>query len=207
MVNNISPRYLSSLINLLSSEGTYRLRNYDVLKVCIPICKSEGYKTSFIPSTINLWNSLNLTVRSCRTVNILKKKLRIFLFPERIKNIYSSWYGDNWTNLSRMRMGMSGLGAHLFIVHIVDSPICKYCHTESETPHHFINVCSHFNNQRISLYNLLRNIQTLYGMNMDEIVNDTSILLFGSPKFSNAHNFKLLRAVSQYIGDTKRFYR
>lgn len=75
MINNDSPSFLFDLLrNRVQEISNYNLRsreNFDV-----PFSRLCSYETSFIPSTLRLWNDLDIDIRRCPTLNEFKSKLR-----------------------------------------------------------------------------------------------------------------------------------
>ena len=49
---------------------TFFSRSYDHLNNVIPFCKTMAYKNSFIPSSIKLWNLLDL--KNCKSLRSFK---------------------------------------------------------------------------------------------------------------------------------------
>ena len=75
IINNDSPSYLVDLLPYRVQEiYNYNLRsreNFDV-----PFSRLCSYETSFIPSTLRLWNELDIDIRRSSTQNEFKSKLR-----------------------------------------------------------------------------------------------------------------------------------
>ena len=82
ILNFLAPSYLSSLISL-RPPSKYNLRNSsDKLLLSHPSFKSKATlgDRSFTCAAPKLWNELPLDIRSARTVNIFKAKLKTHLF-------------------------------------------------------------------------------------------------------------------------------
>ena len=75
IINNDSPSYFVDLLPYKVQEiSNYNLRsreNFDV-----PFSRLCSYETSFIPSTLRLWNELDIDIRRSSTQNEFKSKLR-----------------------------------------------------------------------------------------------------------------------------------
>ena len=75
IISNDFPSYLVDLLPYRVQEiSNYNLRrreNFDVTfsRLC-------SYETSFIPSTLRLWNELDIDIRRSSTQNEFKSKLR-----------------------------------------------------------------------------------------------------------------------------------
>ena len=74
MVNGLVPNYLCSLVpTTIGSNSTYNLRNSnDLLNNA---CKTNLYMKSFLPSTIEVWNSLQQSTRETDSLSSFKRIL------------------------------------------------------------------------------------------------------------------------------------
>ena len=72
MENNF-PLYLVNLIDKFKFTEDSRYYNKTLLKY-VP-CRTNRYKSSFLPSTINDWNMLEVEIKTSETKSIFKKKL------------------------------------------------------------------------------------------------------------------------------------
>ena len=115
------------------------------------------FANSYFPSTINLWNELELNIRS---------SINIGQFVYRLKQKYKKekppmWYlhGDRKNNilLCRLRNKCSTLNADLFRCNLVDNSACV-CGHHTETASHFFYQCPIYINQREQLFLSLFNI-------------------------------------------------
>jgi hypothetical protein len=81
---------------------------------------------SFIPSTITLWNKLNIDIRNMQTVVGFKKKLKKIHFkvPNKLY-LYSTSHGA--INLSRICMGPSGLNQQRRKYNFIENGRCSTC--------------------------------------------------------------------------------
>ena len=96
-----------------------------------------------------------------------------------------------------MRMKCSKLRAHLFLLHVIDSPACS-CGFDNEDNKHYLLNCPLYIIER---QRLMQNISTM--LNTPNIDNE-NILLYGSENHNVNINKSIFRAVHQYIKDTKR---
>ena len=76
----------------------------------------ETFRKSFIPSAVNLWNSLKDSDRTLTYADSLLKKTRPPLL----------YYGSRTNNYkhAQLRMKCSKLNFHLYSLHVLDSPAC-----------------------------------------------------------------------------------
>jgi hypothetical protein len=111
--NNIAPVYLNDCLNEYLVDNNYNLRNS--LQYRVPRCR-------FFPSTIHLWNSLELNFKSMQTTSKFKQTLRANLC--KVSNYHM--LGSRKYNIihTRLRHQCSSLGAVLFRANITNDPSC-----------------------------------------------------------------------------------
>jgi hypothetical protein len=192
MHNGIAPPYLSSLVpQHVGDTSLYPLRNADHVKN-IP-CRTKLFSESFLPSTIQLWNSLPSETRSCNTVSSFKQLISkqapirpppYFFIGRRTDQIYHT----------RLRTNCSPLNLTLFQKNLIDSPLCQ-C-GEIESPEHFLLICPRYELQRVPLLQTVNPLQRV----------SAKLLLFGSDALSQEDNITIILSAQQYINKTKRFY-
>lgn len=191
MVNRQVPDYLSDLVpNSVGSQSRYSLRNERNLQAIA--CKTSLYANSFLPSTINQWNSLPDDIKHSPTLNIFKSKLKK---RTKIPNYYcrGSRYGQ--VLLTRLRNNCSGLKQDLYTKNISDTPLCT-CGSVEDV-HHFFFRCPLYTRQRQFLF---ERISTFCTPNL-------ALLLHGDANLSVTNLATLLDSVHTYIIKTKRFTR
>ena len=75
IINNDFPSYLVHLLPYRVQEiSNYNLRSRENFEV--PISRLCSYETLVIPSTLRLWNELDIDIRRSSTLNDFKSKLR-----------------------------------------------------------------------------------------------------------------------------------
>jgi len=130
MYHGLAPRYLTSLIhNQVGNITPYNLRNSSNLRNIS--CRSQLLSKSFLPSTINYWNSLTDEVRSVPSLNSFKS-----LLSRGRKDVPLFYYeGDRQTCVyhARLRTHCSNLNEHLFTKNIAESPLCTCGDIEDTT--------------------------------------------------------------------------
>jgi len=150
MYHALAPRYISSLIpSHVGNITSYNLRNSSNLRNIS--CRSQLLSTSFLPSTINSWNSLTDEVRSAPSLNSFKS-----LLSRGRKDVPLFYYeGDRQTCVyhARLRTHCSNLNDHFFTKNIVESPLCT-C-GDIEDTYHFFFSCPLYIGSRFELYNQL----------------------------------------------------
>ena len=89
------------------------------------------------------WNSLDINIQNCSSIDVFKKELLKFIRPEP-----NSTYNVNDTKglklLTRLWLGISHLGDHKFRHNLQDcvSPLC-YCGQDIETTHFLLHCPNH----------------------------------------------------------------
>lgn len=74
IISGNAPDYLLELIPPIRSDVTrYQLRNCN--QILVPFASLGIYKNSFIPSTIRLWNQLDVTLRQSPSISVFKKQI------------------------------------------------------------------------------------------------------------------------------------
>ena len=191
ITNNVSPQYLRECIPRYTHEvSNYNLRNADTLERIT--ARTSRYLNSFFPLTVREWNLLPSDIRHIQDFDRFKSALTKE-YPISNK-LYA--HGQRKTNIlhARIRMGCSGLNAHLFQNYITDSPRCA-CGDPYEDPLHYLVACPRFEIQRNDLQ-----------MAISEITScSIGTILYGSRLCTTAQNKMIFDSVQLYIRRTGRF--
>ena len=101
-----APNYLINLIP--KGDPTIKTR-----KISIPTfhCRTDCFKYSFLPSTLNDWFSLDINIRNSESISLFKSRLLSFIPPVQ-NNIYNIFVLEGLKFLTRLRVGLSHLNAH-----------------------------------------------------------------------------------------------
>jgi len=130
MQNGLTPGYL---LNMLPMEAgsSYQLRNSGNIRV--PFCRTQQYKTSFLPCTIREWNELSQPIKSIPTLYSFRKQIKETLFANKPNKL--NHFGQKQANKYHtwLRLGLSPLRDHLYSFHIVENDLCTFCSQEPET--------------------------------------------------------------------------
>jgi len=193
MFHALALRYLSSLI--LNQVGntcitSYNLRNSSNLRNIS--CRSQLLSQSFLPSTINSWNSLTDEVGPAPSLNSFKS-----LLSRGRKDVPLFYYeADRQTCVyhARLRTHCSNLNEHLFTKNIVNSPLCT-C-GDIEDTYHFFLYCPLYTRSRFELYNQLFAYRPL----------TVPLLLFGSSLLTDTSNLHIFKCVHNYLRHTRHFH-
>ena len=191
IVNNNVPSYLTDLLpSRVNENSTYNLRTGNNFE--IPFTRLCSYESSFFPSTLKLWNDLDISIRSLPSVlqfksniqNILDKVADYTSIGERKYNII----------LTRIRHRCSNLRADLFNVNIILNPECS-CGFPFETAEHYFFECGLYTEQRNRLMQSCN----------PKLINSFSDITSGSPNYDDDTNKRIVQSVIRYIKDTHRF--
>ena len=196
IIKGLCPKYITSILpTQVQNITNYNLRNRSNRRPKFTRLKSS--QNSFIPWATREWNKLDINIRESPSLNIFKNKIT----PKTTFSHYNRLCsGYNGKLLTRLRLGLSGLHAHLFKYNFKDSPICPLCQSEPETSYHFFLSCPTHHLARYHFFQMLSS-----ELNLDPI-NSTNILktiLYGQVDL-NLQPI-LLRIVYQYIELTGRF--
>ena len=148
----------------------------------------ETFRKSFIPSAVNLWNSLKSSDRTLTYADSLLKKPRPPLL----------YYGSRTNNYkhAQLRMKCSKLNFHLYSLHVLDSPACPCGHNHEDSNHYLLH-CSLYFQARITMLNKIRHLISRTHISCD-------LLLYGAPELDLVTNYKVFDAVHEFISSTDR---
>lgn len=180
----------------IQSTTQYPLRNGQ--DIILPFCRLTLTSQSFIPSTIKLWNNLNISVRNVDSLS----KFKVELKNHDIRNENQSkhyLYGPRKLNiiLTQFRCSASFLNCDLFRANIISDPTCK-CGLDIEDMHHFFFDCPFYLNERAILFNGLSWLPE--GCELD-----LKLLVFGKETLSYDQNVQIVKQVFSFIKRSKRF--
>ena len=190
IINKLSPSYFTDLLLPKVSE----ISNF-------PLCNSESYflpmyrlslsNSSFFPSTLTSWNSLDIDIRNSKTYSSFKHTLAN-------KFSVNRWLSHGQRKYSiihtKLRHDYSGLNYDLYRFNLRDNPGCK-CGFQCANSHHYFLECPIYDNIR---NNLLLVLQIYGNINLN-------VILYGSNDLSLEENFDIVNAVHDYIKSSKRF--
>ena len=167
------------------------------------LCRTEIFKNSFFPYTINEWNKLDPDIRKIDTYVGFRKKLLSFIKPTENKT-FSIYDPFRIKLLNRLRVGFSHLNEHKFRHNFADTlnPLCS-CSLETETTAHFFLRCRNYTDVRLTLMKELYRIDnSITSRQPNELLR---IILYGDCKFKDNVNKQILIATIQFIKNSNRF--
>ena len=89
------------------------------------MCKSEKFRNSFFPSTVNLWNDLDLDIRNSISLPVFKANVRKALCMPRYNKLFNFSLTRRASVLhTRLRLGFCALNDYLYGINCCDSPLC-----------------------------------------------------------------------------------
>ena len=107
----------------MAANVNYNLRNSH--NIHVPFNRLSVYQNSYIPCTIQAWNSLDLTIRNFPTFSSFKLKLQQLLFTERRNPQYYS-ISDRFPSVlhARIRNKCSALNADWYHANLIVNYNC-----------------------------------------------------------------------------------
>ena len=182
-----TPPYLYLHVNK-PHQQTYQLRNQNTCYIEPQMANKTLYQNSFLPSTINLWNNLNIDIKNCESFKSFKEKLKTspkqndyFYKGSRIGQIFHA----------RLRMKCSDLNSHLVDRHISDNRSCS-CGYLNENNEHYLLYCPNYERARNHLSSI-------------SVPINTDILLFGKAEYTDEINKHIFLKVQSFILESRRF--
>ena len=134
--NKLCPPYL--FINWLppvtSDVNNYNLRNNQ--NYVPPRCRLRTSACSFIPSTVSLWNNLDISIRNSPTISLFENRVKgdIYKPPE--------YYNEGSRKLNilhtRLRHQCSSLNADLSRIHVINNYKCNCGASFEDAIHNFL---------------------------------------------------------------------
>ena len=166
-------------------------------------CKSGYFKNSFIPNVINEWNKLDSDILSSTSCNLLCNTLLKFIRPVQRKN-FNINDSVGVKILTRLQLGFSHLREHKFRhgFRNILNPLCS-CSIKAETTTHYFLGCHFYNAKTSALINELNEVGISFSsLNENKFID---LILYGSEKFDDKKNDKILISTIKFIKDSQRF--
>ena len=195
------PRYLDDII---SEVKPARDRLNDQKMIYNIPCRTDYYSRSFFPSTIKDWNSGELVkLRGIVSKSIFKNKLLQKIRPKK-KPIFGLSDHNRVRHIFMLRMELSPLHSHKAAYGFIGvHGACAVCDTEENNEHYLLTCISY----RLSRATMLRKVTEIIGVDISTLPKRTrmQVLLYGRDDLSNAKNYKILMAVTDFTVGSKRF--
>ena len=207
MINGHVPSYLSMILTpLVSSVHHYPLRNTHHLR--LPTVTTSRYQKAFLPSTIKLWNQLPVEIISLTDLSQFKRAVTAHLFQQKAPAHWN--FGERSLSIfhTRLRLGLSGLNAHLFTHGLSDNKKCA-CHYHTEDVSHFFFSCPQYAAHRPALLSALeqsiQQVDPVLNLQMLNSGSKLELVLNGSVHLSHNDNVALFNAVQTFIYKSRGF--
>ena len=116
-------------------------------------CRTNCFKYSFFPSTLNEWFNLDLNIKTSESISLFKSKLLSFIGPVQT-NMYNIFDPKGLTFLTRLRLALSHLNEDRFrhnFQYCLNS-LCS-CSLEIEDTSHYLLHCYHFSHHLVASMN------------------------------------------------------
>ena len=172
-INNQSPGYLFQLV--LSPNARYFSRSYENIPQLWT--KHDFFENSFPPATIKEWNNWDLHIRKSKSINIFKSNTLKFIRPK--PNNFYHCHNPKGIKLStKLHLGLSHLREHKFKHSFQDclNPLCL-CGSETESSTHYLLHCPTYTNERMTLLNKIKGINSSILESSDATVTKISYLV------------------------------
>ena len=166
-------------------------------------CRTDLFRNSFLPFSINEWNKLDTDIRSLVSHEIFRKKLLNFIRPSE-KSIFSIYDPQGSKLLSRLKLGFSHLREHKFRHNFGETlnPLCS-CALETESTDHFFLRCQSYVSFRTGLMNELSSISSgIISLRPSTLLE---VVLYGDNMLSDNWSKQILTATINYIKNTQQF--
>ena len=185
IVNKETPSYLRSLLPKKIGDVRPQSRNADNFYVVK--ASTETFRSSFIPSSVRLLNSLGGRDRNLTFTNLRMKKPQPSLL----------YHGSRINSMkhAQLRMNCSKLNFHLYSLHVLESPVC-ICGHNCEDSNHSLLHCPLYYVARNKMFKEIRNLSH-YQVSSD-------MLLYGVAELGVDINREIFDAVHEFIEVTGR---
>lgn len=196
--HNNAPAYLcNSIPPTIQSTAVYPLRNGN--DIIYPFCRLSLTQESFIPSTIRLWNNLNVVTRNIDSLGKFKTELKNLKLNSKAQVPKHYDFGNRKLNiiLTQLRCSASFLNYDLNRVNIISDPSCS-CGAKFEDSRHFFFYCPKYSNIRTKLFNNLNWLP-------DNSLLNLNTLTSGDKSLTNVENERIIKNVYEFIKESKRF--
>jgi hypothetical protein len=157
--NNMTPSYIDDLIPpTVRDISNYPLRNQN--NISSIATRTNLFQKSCIPSAIELWNSIDLSLRDISTLTSFKHKIKQ-PFNEKVPTYYLN--GNRYLSVihARIRNNCSNLNGDLYNNHLRDDPYCACNNNVFECASHYFFSCPKYREQRLSLFRQTREFHPL----------------------------------------------
>ena len=205
IIKDKTPTYLKHLLPARNQTRNTR-QGEDVFY--IPLIKKNYLLKSFIPSSLKLWNDLPQNIRNNMDLDDFRIQIRKTMLPDTFYKPFLCGTTKEFTYLSRLRMGLSGLNAHRKQYHFIDDSTCANCRFRFEDTIHFLLHCPSYAAHRAEMFaSLTQFIPNIHLLSLSRSRKDHVFLhdrlIYGCN--NPAVDMKLFKIVAIFIKSTNRF--
>ena len=139
IVKEEAPNYLFNLIPKIQQTTRTRINRMPTFH-----CRTDCFKNSFFPSTLNDWYKLDETIRNSESISIFRSRLLLFIRTLE-SNVFNVFDPIGLKFLTRLRLGFSHLNEYRFQYNFQDcmNPLCSGS-LEIEDTSQYLLQCYHF---------------------------------------------------------------
>ena len=163
--------------------------------------KHNYFKNSFFPSTVIVWNKLDLNIRNSESVTSFKSKILKFIRPSE-NSIFLCNNPKGIQLLTRSRLGLSHLRDHKFKLDFLDTlNLTCNCSQDVKTSCHYFLLCSLYTNEKLALLNFIQSIDnSILELTDSHIVE---VLLYWRKLLDISSNTSILNTTIDFLLETK----
>ena len=203
--NNLTPKYLRDLLPKHRRNRPITRNEHNIQEIRT---KRDYMLKSTIPSSIKLWNKLSVPLRKKPNISTFKSGLTKAQKHPKFYRPFLQGTSKGSINLSRIRMGLSGLNSHRFKYNFIPSKRCPSCNHPNEDTTHYLIFCPAYAAKRTTMFeaivdlrpeaqNLTRDLSNVNAKKMvDLLINGTKV---------EKDDVKIFNIASKYIEETKQF--
>ena len=198
--NDLLPRYLKDEIpnSVVNRFNTRHHRSSWISS------RTNKYKYSFFPHSINAWNGLSSLIKNSSSPNIFKSRYMSF-FHVNANSIFGIHNSTGIKLLTRLRVGLSHLREHKYNHNFIDTsnPFCSCDGKSIESTEHYLLRCPNHTLYRDVLFENLNNID--YNFHFESDYKYVQVLLYGNNTCDGFINRKILESTIEFLINSSRF--
>lgn len=196
LTTKASPEYLNKIVSDFQTGSQIHTRFHSKGGLKIPLCRTELYMKSPVISSIQLWNNLDIQLKSAPSFSSFKDQLRKHYAKKPLPFHHIS-NRSLQVSFMQLRLGFSNLNHDLAKRGCYPDSRCA-CGYHTEDKKHFFLECP--------IYNALREILvTNILTNVDDVVISVDLLMHGSNTLTYDQNICIFDSVYDFIQKSCRF--
>jgi hypothetical protein len=206
--HGLLPPYLSEICPPLTKDRTkHDLRSG--MNVTTPQTRTTTYQQSYFPKSIKEWNDLEVSVRSCLSIDSFKEHQKK-TSGYKSNPLFRKYSTKAAINHTRIRLGLSGLSSQRHDYNHIDDPKCLTCDATCEDPAHYFLLCPTYESARADFLEGICQILHENSIEIDFTNNHfvnafIDMILNGTTLVNDDTNLNIFQLTQSYIEDSKRF--